>query len=427
MNRRELNTPAVSQTTPLGMLPVKRAVPKWLGSVAMKLLAMDRIAEVASSLEHCNSAGEFAQGALQRLSVGYQLASEDLERVPLAGGVIIVANHPYGGIDGLIGIAALHARRPDLKLLANGVLTQLQALAGAIIAVDPHGKAAHGNAMAMRAAVRHVAAGGALLMFPAGEVSHLRLRHGAISDPAWTPASARIIQLARAPVVPLYFAGRNSAWFQLAGLVHPTVRTALLPREQLNKRGDVVQVRIGPEVAATRIARLGDAAAVASHLRSSVYLLAMAGAAAPTPTPNEPPPPIAVSQPLGLSEPVDPGQLAAEIATLPEAQCLAAASGLQAFVAQAAQIPQTLREIGRLRELTFRAVGEGTGAAEDLDSHDEYYEHLFLWHAQSRAVVGAYRIGRIDEIRARYGNQGLYLNSLFEFREPFFALLGPAL
>jgi len=428
MNRHSVSEPPVSQTTPLGMLPARAALPKWLRAIAMKTLAMDRIEAIARSLEKCRDAGEYARGALQHLGVRYHLASEDLERVPARGGVIVVANHPYGGIDGLIGIAALHARRPDLRLMANGVLTRLGPLAGCIIAVDPYGKAARGNAMAMRAAVRHVTAGGALLVFPAGEVSHLRLRHAAISDPPWTQAAARIIQLARAPVVPMYFAGHNSAWFQFAGLMHARLRTALLPREQLNKRGRVIDVRIGPEVAATRIARLHDSATVASHLRSSVYLLAMPESAAAAA-----PPAVAASvraataAPLSVSVPVDPERMAGELAALPETQCLAAASGLQAFVAHARQIPWTLREIGRLREVTFRSVGEGTGAAEDLDTHDEYYEHLFLWHAESRAVVGAYRIGRIDEIRARYGNRGLYLNSLFEFREPFFALLGPAL
>ena len=428
MNRRPVSELPVSHTTPLGMLPVRAALPKWLRTLAMKTLAMDRIEAVAGSLEQCRDAAEYAHGALQLLGVRYRLASEDLERVPARGGVIVVANHPYGGIDGLIGIGALHARRPDLRLMANGVLTRLGPLADCIIAVDPHGKATHGNAMAMRAAVRHVATGGALLIFPAGEVSHLRLRHAAISDPPWTQAAARIIQLARAPVVPMYFAGRNSVWFQIAGLVHPRLRTALLPREQLNKRGTLIDVRIGPGVAVARIARLHESAAVASHLRSSVYLLAMPESAAVAAS-SEVATSVAADAPAlqSMGAPVDPERMATELAALPEAQCLAAASGLQAFVAHARQIPWTLREIGRLREVTFRSVGEGTGAAEDLDAHDEYYEHLFLWHAESRAVVGAYRIGRIDEIRARHGNRGLYLNSLFEFREPFFALLGPAL
>jgi putative hemolysin len=431
MNRRQSAEPAVAQTCPLGMLPTPVALPKWVRLLASKALAMDRIAAVAESLDGRFDAAEYAGLALQRLGVSYALASEDLERVPATGGVIVVANHPYGGVDGLIGIAALHARRPDLKLLANGVLSKLGPLATCIIAVDPHGRAAHDNAMAMRAAVRHVVAGGALLIFPAGEVSHLRLRHATISDPAWTQAAARLVQLSRAPVVPMYFAGRNSIWFQLAGLAHPRVRTALLPRELLNKKGQVVQVRIGPEVAAARIARLSDAAAVASHLRSSVYLLAMADGTAPAAIPAVPTATFTVPgltlTAARLNQPVDPERLARELAALPTDQCLAAAGGLQALVARAAQIPCTLQEIGRLREVTFRAVGEGTGAAEDLDTHDEYYEHLFLWHAQSRAVVGAYRIGRIDELRGRFGNRGLYLNSLFEFRDPFFALLGPAL
>lgn len=426
MNRRPSLERAVSGTTPLGMLPGGSFLPTWLRRVTAKFLAMDRITAVVDSLDPRCDAGAYARRALQRLGVGYALSSAELERVPATGGVIIVANHPYGGLDGLIGIAALHARRADLRLLASGVLTRLGPLGDCIIPVDPFGRAARDNARAMRAAVRHVESGGALLIFPAGEVSHLRWRRGTISDPPWTQAAARIVQLARAPVVPMYFSGRNSAWFQLAGLLHPIARTALLPRELLNKRGKIVRVSIGPAIAAARIARLSDASVVAGHLRSSVYLLAMADASAAIPAVAEGTAPAAAAGQVP-SEPVAPERLAAELESLPPDQCLATASGLQAFIAHAAQIPQILREIGRLREVTFRAVGEGTGAATDLDAHDEYYEHLFLWHASSRAVVGAYRIGRIDDIRSHHGTRGLYLNSLFEFREPFFALLGPAL
>ena len=425
MNRHHV---APSAPPPLGMLSTAAELPRWLSALATRLLAMDRIGAVVDSLDRHCTAGEYARRALARLGVGYALAQGDLERVPATGGVIVVANHPYGGLDGLIGIAALHARRADLKLLANGVLTRLGPLADCIIAVDPHGRAVHGNALAMRAAVRHVSAGGALLVFPAGEVSHLHLRHGSVSDPAWTQAATRIVQLARAPVVPMYFSGRNSAWFQLAGLIHPRIRTALLPRELLNKQGLVVRVQVGPEVGPARIRRLGDVAAVATDLRSSVYLLAAADmpeaqrAAAHGATQ-----PSAAQTVQPLEMPAAPDRLATELALLPESQCLASSGGLQVFVARAQQIPEILQEIGRLRELTFRAVGEGTGAARDLDGYDDYYEHLFLWHAQSREVVGAYRIGQIDDIRARHGNRGLYLNTLFEFRDPFFALLGPAL
>jgi putative hemolysin len=412
-----------SLAAPVALLPESTPLPSWLRPLVLRASGMGAIELVAGNLDFDSDAGSFARAALAQLGVGYALAEDELAQVPAAGGVIIVANHPFGGIDGLIGIAALHARRPDLRLLANGVLARLKPLAPNIIPVSPFGDAAQGNARSVRAALRHVAAGGALLLFPAGEVSHLQLRRAAVTDPTWAGPAARLVQIAGVPVVPMHFSGRNSLMFQLAGLVHPRLRTLLLPRELVNKCGQRVQVRVGPAISATRIARLQDAATIAGHLRASVYLLASAPVAQVAD---------AATGPGNLTEellvaPVPPEQLAAEIAALPAGQRLASASGLQVLCARAGQIPRTLQEIGRLREVTFRAVGEGTGGAADLDIHDDYYEHLFLWHAESRQVVGAYRIGRIDEIRSLLGNRGLYLHSLFEFREPFFALLGPAL
>jgi hypothetical protein len=128
-----------------------------------------------------------------------------------------------------------------------------------------------------------------------------------------------------------------------------------------------------------------------------------------------------------LAAPIEPELMAQELAALPAGQRLLVSGAMEIYCAAAAQVPWTLQEIGRLREQTFRAVGEGTGRAADLDVFDDYYEHLFIWQAEKREIVGAYRLGRSDTIRKRFGARGLYLTSLFEFREPFFKLLGPSL
>lgn len=393
----------------------------WLARSIERAMALDQLQALAAQLPADRDAAGYAAAALQWLGVQYRLPERGAEAVPAAGGVVIVANHPYGGIDGLIAFALLQARRPDLKVLAHGMLKQLAPLAPHILPVDPFGTrvAARANAASVRAAVEHVRAGGALLLFPAGEVAHLRWGRLAVSDPLWSATAARLICKLAVPVVPMHFSGRNSAGFQLAGLVHPRLRTLLLPREILNKRGMQVEVRFGAPLGAQKLHGFETPEALATALRMQTCALA-GDAAAKTPA-------VPAQSGAALAEAVPAELLQAEIARLAPAQCLAQSGELAVWLARAAQIPQTLREIGRLRELTFRAVGEGTGRSLDLDEFDAHYEHLFVWHAGQRQIVGAYRLGRIDVIRRSHGVRGLYLATLFDFREPFFALLGPAL
>lgn len=411
---------------PLGLLPESWKLPRSLQALLRSLSGISAVEVVAADLDFDAGAGAFARQALQRLGVRYELPPPELARVPPSGGVIIVANHPFGGIDGLIAIDALTSRRPDLKLLANGVLGRLQPLRDVVLPVDTLGTDSRINAQSVREALRHVAGGGALFTFPAGEVAHLRWGRLGITDPPWTRAASRLMRLADVPVVPMHFAGRNSIRFQLLGLVHPLLRTLLLPRELLNKSGTRVAVRVGIPVRALRLSKLDAPEAIAAHLRASIQLLANSAPAEPAAAIN----PIGAAprddaSPLAVA--IDAARIANELAAVPPRQRLVVSGAMEVYCASAAQVPWTLQEIGRLRERTFRAVGEGTGRAADLDLYDDYYDHLFIWHSEKREIVAAYRLGRSDVIRKRFGARGLYLASLFEFREPFFTLLGPSL
>lgn len=418
---------------PLGLLPESWKLPRWLRSLIGHVSGISGVEVVAGCLDFEANPGEFARQALVRLGVKYTLSPAELAQVPEKGGVLIIANHPFGGVDGLIAINALYSRRPDLKLLANGMLGRLKPLQSAVLPIDMFGGDARRNSQSVREALRHVAQGGALFTFPAGEVAHLQWRFAAVFDPAWPRSASRMIQLAAAPVVPMYIDGRNSTFFQLVGLIHPRLRTLLLPRELLNKAGSNVRVRIGAPISARRIAKLDAPAGIAAHLRATVRLLARA----PEPAVQPPAAPMpqrantvasAVERAaVPLAEPVDAALIAQDLAALPASQRLTSSNSLEVYFASAAQIPWTLQEIGRLRERTFRAVGEGTGRAADLDLFDDYYEHLFIWNAEKREIVGAYRLGAVEAIRRRFGARGLYLTSLFYFHEPFFKLLGPAL
>jgi len=226
-------------------------------------------------------------------------------------------------------------------------------------------------------------------------------------------------------VLPVYVKGENSLPFHLLGFVHPRLRTVRLPHELLNKRGKTIEIRIGSHIPSGQIAALPEPEAATRYLRWRTYLLAER---------NQPEPKRGHQIRLRKTEPprevmaaIAKDVLRNEIAQLPPSQKLVESREFSVFSASSSQIPALMMEIGRLREVTFRAAGEGTGRAFDLDTYDSYYDHLFLWSNANQELAGAYRIGRVDEVLATHGVQGLYTSSLFRYDPEFFRRIGPAL
>jgi putative hemolysin len=406
-----------------------------LRSFCDRVLALPALNAVYRQTQDAPSTVPFCERALRALGVQIGVDAEDLQQVPTTGPLIAVANHPFGGLDGLILVALLQRVRPDVRLLANYLLDCIPEVHAFCFFVDPFGGPGAGrrNRAAMKSAVRWVQDGGALGVFPAGEVSHFTLRRGFVTDPPWNDAVSRLIQRARAPVLPVYFGGANSCLFQAAGLLHPRVRTVLLPRELLRSRGRMVRVEIGSPIPFGRMPRFvsarggqcrggGDLAPMTDYLRFRTYILS--GRRAP------PRPPVGrtrVERTAPLIDAVSRSVLAAEIAALPAAQCLCETGALCVVYGRAQELPGVLREIGRLRETTFRRVGEGTGRPIDLDRFDEHYLHLFAWDAQAERIVGAYRLGPTDLLLKRFGPGGLYTSTLFRYRPRLLEQLNPAL
>ena len=394
--------------------------PDWLRLAALTSPGLARLARLRPEARRIGDPFAVAARALAALEVTLELPRSSEQQIPAAGAVVIVANHPFGGLDGLAAIASVGRRRRDLRIFANPGLASLEGIGSLVIPVDPFGgvRARRANGRAVREALRWLARGGALLLFPAGEVSSLDLRTLAVTDRPWSATAARLVRLSGAAVVPMHFAGANGTLFQLAGLIHPRLRTLLLPQELGNKIGARIAVRIGAPIAATRLAAFTDDEDLATHLRLATYLLGRDPATQRSATTRclEP-----------LIEPVDPGVIDRELTSLPAESLLVEAGASRVYCAPARSLPATLRELGRLRELTFRAVGEGSGRSADLDAFDEHYEHLFIWNAGNREIVGAYRLGRTDLITRRLGRRGLYTFTLFEYPDLFLKLLGPAL
>ncbi len=269
--------------------------------------------------------------------------------------------------------------------------------------------------------------GGLLLVFPAGEVSHLKLRERKIEDPKWNDSLAHLVRLTSAPVLPVYFDGRNSNLFQAAGLLHPRVRTVLLPREILKKQSTRIRLKIGTLIPLGRMDSIREDSALTTYLRFQTYMLRFALWKSAKKVPDKTRPPAAVQRFAALASAQTPVFLKKEVDSLPVQQMLAKSGDLYAYEASADQAPGLLKEIGRLREETFRKNGEGTGKALDLDRFDREYIHLFVWNRARSEVVGAYRMGLTDRIVPRYGKSGLYTHTLFKYGSDLLAKMGPAL
>ena len=363
----------------------------------------------------------FSDKALAALGVEIDTLQEQINRIPKSGPVVVVANHPFGGIEGLILCSMLREVRPDVKLLANNLLSMIPDLRDSFFFVDAfEGKGAIGrNIGPTRAAMKWVKEGHLLGAFPAGEVAHLKLRKRAVVDPRWNPTTARIIQKTGATVVPIFFDGYNSRLFQVAGLIHPRLRTVMLPTEMLRKRNAPVTVRVGSPISPRRLSRFDDPNNLNDYLRVRTYLLKPqkeSGSDADTAGPN-----------ADVISPIPKQTLVDEIADLPEDQHLLTQGEFDVFYMRSPQCPGLMRELGRLRELTFRDVGEGTGLSVDIDRFDDYYLQLVVWNTEKHEVVGGYRLGPTDEILPEHGKDGLYTNTLFKFRKNLLQQIDPAL
>jgi putative hemolysin len=426
VNQLELQRREAFRLPVVGRTPLGRAFSRVLRAPLERALALHELASDYAALPVSAAVDEFVANLLARLGVSFRVLDEDLARIPAAGPAVVVANHPFGGIEGLVLAALLRRVRPDVKIMANTLLGRIAELTELFVLVDPFGgaRAAAASLPGLRAASRVLANGGLLALFPAGEVAHLDLARGEVADPQWSDTAARLAARAGATVVPVFFAGSNGALFQLAGLVHPLLRTALLPRELANKRRRTLAVHVGDPLPAARLGTLGDPREVTAYLRERTYNLARRPDLARWSTAATPP---VVSAGAPIAPPVGVDRLRDEVALIPASQRLAEAGELTAFYARASQIPALLQELGRLRELTFRAAGEGTGRALDLDEFDVDYFHLVVWNHERHRIVGAYRLGPTDELLPRRGVAGLYTSTLFDYRPRLFRDMGPAL
>ncbi|MCB2406769.1 lysophospholipid acyltransferase family protein [Hymenobacter lucidus] len=355
---------------------------------------------------------EFIGSLLRSLNITIDYDARELQQLAQAGSFLAVGNHPCGLLDGLVLLYVMTAVRPDFQLVANEALAPLlPQLGNHLILVSPERAQAGHNVPGVRRLLTYLHNEVSIGLFPAGEVASRPRPFQPTTEADWHPTAGRLLSVARVPVVPFWLSGHNSQSFSLLGLLHPKLRTFRLPAELLNKRNHTIRVRIGRPIAPPELASLAPTERLA-YVRARVFALGTSPAA----TAIAPAPPVVAETDAALIE--------ADIAALRPARCLVRAGSWEVYMASKAELPHVLRELGRLRELTFRAEGEGTQQPLDLDKYDEYYRHLFLYDRAARRLVGAYRIGRGRAILRQHGRRGFYLHSLFRMKktlEPFLA------
>ncbi len=388
---------------------------EYFARLLMHLLQFNQINKLYDNISDKKGI-ESIDGILKYLNVTLDFNEKDLKKLPANGSFITVSNHPYGGIDGILLIKLLSMARSDHRVIANFLLKKVEPISDYFLAVNPFENQpnAPSSIGGLKTALDHLNNGGVLSFFPAGEVS-TNYSSKAITDREWLISALRFIKKAHVPVVPIYFHGSNSRLFHLLGRIHPSLRTAKLPSEVLNKKNKTIKIRIGNPISVKDQDKFADVHQLGRYLRSKTYCLDSG---------------IEVkrffdyslqSQPLPqpIVDPQPSEKIVGEINGLRKDHHLFTIKNYAVFCAPSGQIPVIMNELGRLREITFREVGEGTNQATDVDEFDLYYDQLIIWDNDDQQIVGGYRIGKGHDIYDQFGIKGFYTQSLFKMKSGF--------
>ena len=339
----------------------------------------------------------FPTAVLRFFNFRFEINQAGLSHIPEQGQVIIVANHPLGSLDGVGLLDAILSIRPDAKIVVNELLMHIERLQPFALPVDNMSNQT--SQQQLRAIQSHLASDGALIIFPAGEVSRLSL--WGIRDGQWNSSFVRLALRYRAPIVPVLVRGRNSRFFYGLSLLIKPLSTAWLIREMFKHRNARISAHVGSPISYPTLAEKQEPAQViADEIKTQVYSLSET-----SDLPSSHPQPVAKPESReSLEKDLKQCQ---SLGTTPDGKGL--------FLTTQTQSPGIVREIARLREATFRPVGEGSGYERDTDQFDAHYHHLFIWSYDDRDIVGAYRLGDARKLIEQAGVAGLYTNTLFHF------------
>lgn len=399
-----------------------------IAKLLMFVLGFNKVNDIYSKIGN-NTGLDFIKCLLDELDIKYEINPEELKRIP-QGGFITVSNHPFGGIDGILLMLLVLEQRPDFKVMVNFLLQKIKPIEDFCLPVNPFEskKSINSSLAGIKSAIKHVKDGHGLGIFPAGEVSAFNQSLFNVADKQWNDSILKLIKGAEVPVVPVYFHGTNSNLFHLLGMVHPMLRTVKLPSELLNKKNKTIKIRIGTPitVAEQKTFADGDIARYGRYLRAKTYALSSPITDSEVKKFFKPrlPKKTVVED---IIAPVEPNIVEEEVRNLKKDYLLFTNKNYSVICAPSVEMPNIITEIGRLREVTFREVGEGTNQKIDIDEFDLYYNQLFIWDDDENRIVGAYRVGKGQEILDRYGKKGFYIQTLFKISDEFAPVLNQSI
>ena len=415
MKEPDTNTETLTKTTVLEVdelqksLGLKGFLGRWTAKLAYRLLELEKVNRVHDKF-HDSFGPALSEHIIEDIGVRYEIPPEQLEHIPREGGFITVSNHHYGAIDGMILNSVFGSRRPDYKIMTTFFLARIPNLKDSFIPVDNFSTGGARSISGIRTALAHIGDQHPLGLFPAGEVGTWqkgknkvsRSKENVVEDIPWADNIIKLIKKSGFPVLPVYFEGGNSKSFHILGKIHPRLRTARLIHEVFNRPGTVVRVRIGQLIPASQIAGF-DVPELGKFLRNRTYALQ---GQLQEPAPNT----RTEMAPIAAPVPVD--EVRGEIAKL-DHRMLFEQGDYRAYLLHSQEAPAVMRELCRLREETFFAIGEGTGLELDTDEYDAYYRQMILWNVPNQEIVGAYRLGFGPEIMEKHGGlHGFYSDSL---------------
>jgi putative hemolysin len=392
--------------------------PRFLAAFLERVFGLRTLSEIYERRPLGVNPKDFLSYVIDALGVSNTLKQEEnLLEIPKEGSLLIVANHPLGGLEGIVLANELLKYRPDLKVLTNELLRRIPELKELFVGVDILSqRASKSNFAGIKQIHSHLRSGGAVLIFPAGMVATYEREYGRVQDRPWKRLVGQLIKRYQCVTLPIHVDGRNSTVFYAAGMIHPRLRTILLPRQLSNKNGFNLTLTIGRIIPSEEIRLVRDPQAITDYLRVStdaLEQLSLSVSKKMTHTIK----PIPVNNSL---------QLEKEVEDLKEFR-LIEHDEFDVYCAPYDRLGLVIEQIAISREITFRDVGEGTGFSKDSDEFDSHYLHLFLWDKINLKIAGAYRVGFVDEIVSTHGVEGLYSRSLYRYDDSFITKLGAAI